>query len=80
VTFKDVLAKQATAPAGPKCSVGVWRSKLSETDRTEFDQAAADDNVGHQMLLNAMKELGYPREVSAIYKHRAGRCNCNDVR
>jgi len=58
----------------------VWRKQLSEADRAEFDAAAADENVGHQLLLDAMKELGYPREVSAIYKHRMGRCNCDQLR
>jgi hypothetical protein len=79
VTFKDVLAKQPIAAAGPKCSVGVWRNQLSPIDRAEFDAAAADEAVAHSVLLSAMKEMGFARQVAPLYKHRGGRCSC-DVR
>lgn len=61
---------------GAKCSVGLLLKQFDEQDRTDLEQAIANDSIPGAIIARTLRGLGYRCPDDAVLRHRRKACAC----
>lgn len=70
-------ARALTSRQGSQCDMGLLLARLPQSDKSEIEEALADDTVEGTALARALKNRGIDVAAHTVNRHRRGDCSCH---